>query len=1051
MTWDVPRRVTEKSENVEERLVRIAPRSCTTASWALDWDVFESRYGSARDGQDSEDIGGECCSHDIDDGLADFADEALNQCSAFEYGCHQPEPVSTPCQMVLSSVMSHVSEYYNCSPWMIPKSQLRRNKLKKNVNNPRLLFQYKPYELQEPLSLSEDEMAGVVAAVFSDESSTLHEAKNAAIVILIKVVMDVYVEKGGDETFEQVASLLRRPLVRMDGSEMSRCATFDIIANLIIHGELLTGGASDLNEDVLGANVAWARTTVWEESGDKHITGKQLAFLNWLRRILFDLLMHLVSSDESSSSVWSSAASCLIALCTRDGFVVKDYIETFPLQAARRMLQVARLRSWDTKLKSLFACIACNILYDDDGVLDPAKLDAFGGVRGVVQEYQYAPSLIAQRGFFCVLLDALNVERGISRAMLRCSAAEVLRDYLVLPAMISDQDTNENLAKVVYSAFISLKRQDSVDNKDITFDNAMSCIKTLKDVASQWCDMPQELVETFAATCEAGIFGQSRSENWNRLKDKLTSSNPQDVSVGRCWMVKLMMTVLDAGVREKNPIMPPPLPLLPSDSSEHVLATFGDTILSCFLQQGNMDLVKPQYDSYLGDAKFVTNFALAVQNVVRGIRFRTLLVEGDLHSTWKLSNVDVDRLCISMIERAFEWILGFSNCTDWGLAVALLAEMLVDVTTAGSQMRYLADTNENTDQNPVSTPRKTSEHSASTSPERQSTDGRPLVPALHIPSPSPSKTSPESVGPLSPLTKIVPNLWRRLKTPGSRSNTQIRPSSGESQGSNPESSSTHIQRESRPLSAGIVAMEVYDGAKASSRPKEILTGSISTNDQVPASRIGSITAQTQNTQWVSIAKKIHQIKTLQDKEDQDSTRDAREAISLHQGTVNAVESFIAGTSSCSPRLLQMMNAQILKDTFEAIGQVNFDGSPLCVPSARQQAMQSVMAGKPLWDARLALLILLLSSHSIAVENRHKHPLLEDAEYLQALIRDPDLRVRHHACAFMLERFRDSDPEGFIKATRSIVSQAQQTGDETLLTDPEARLNKILDFGITIQV
>ena len=60
-------------------------------------------------------------------------------------------------------------------------------------------------------------MAGVVSAVFSSESSELYEARDAGIVILIKVVMDIFLDMGAEAAFGQVLSLLRKPLVRKGG------------------------------------------------------------------------------------------------------------------------------------------------------------------------------------------------------------------------------------------------------------------------------------------------------------------------------------------------------------------------------------------------------------------------------------------------------------------------------------------------------------------------------------------------------------------------------------------------------------------------------------------------------------------------------------------------------------------------------------------------------------------------------------------------------------------------------------------------------------------
>ena len=1074
----VSRKTTQASENLGGDNHR---RPITDSSWALELDVFAGRYG---------------------DLLGDTGDEAIEGARqpymaqhGFEYVQQQGRctlPAGTAASQLTSVRAQTVGD--SSAPWMVPMSHHHSKKHHQGKHRgkaPRQLFQYKPYETQEPLHLFEDEMAAVVSAVFSSESSELYEARDAGIVILIKVIMDIFLDKGAEAAFGQVSSLLRKPLVRKEEDVVARCAVFDVIVNLMIHGELLYGDCSADARDGHAARDAqqagddggraedgsWMDTVKRQTSNahwlcegisasDEATSRDRMdAFRAWLRRILFDLLdafalscdtnqMPAVSS--ANAEVWSSAFSCVMSLCTKDGFVVRAWVDGFPLLVLKQMLQVSRTSFWSTRIQSLLACIACNVMYvstDDGGtVLDRARLGGFGGIAGVVKEYQYAPTCLACSSLFCVLLDSVGTPDGVARAMLRCGAAEALRHYLVLPGLASDEDVNENLARSVHSMCLECD-----DLSGVEFDDVLACIRSLKDAASTPYDVPRLLEESFEATGEAGVFGQTDSRHWNTLRSMLVSESAKERIIGRSWMVKLMMSVLDACVtepKEKNAIIPPPVPLLPSNVPEQKLFTFGDTILSAFSEESARQRSRSgDSDSFVAAAdSVVTNFALAVRQVVGGIRFRTLNVGGRLHNKWNGGGVDTDRLCISTIERAFEWIMGFSSAPEWSSAIALMVESMIQVASSCSKTANLVHMGAHL--LPFTSRGDTGNDgtsgSASDSAGRsqsQTPEGPTVMPPLRIPSPSSIGPSspPGSTGPLSPLTKIVPGLWRRLRTPGSRNQKDLRPNSGESQSSNTDM--YHSLGAQRPLSAGVMAMDVSGRERGEEeRPIQGLgkTAALKTvkspkncTEMAPASRIGSISAQAHNTQWISLAERVARTKEQHHRETLRCLSLIGATVHAYNCTVDPIESFVTASSTCSLAMLDMLSPQNLKDAFDAMSQTRADVVQLGMCDA----------GKPFWDARLAVFILLVFSCTQTEKNRHNHPLLKSASYAQSLVRDPDLRVRHHACAFLLHRFGEVNEGGFIKATKTIISRAQQSDDESLLIDPELRVRKMMDLNM----
>ncbi|PSC72009.1 hypothetical protein C2E20_4726 [Micractinium conductrix] len=138
----------------------------------------------------------------------------------------------------------------------------------------RMLFQYKPYSQQEPLALSDEEVAAVVEAafgrwgsttpsLFKGEASSLWDSLShgeryglaaaattgeVAAVILTKLVMDLYVRAGPCAAFPLALLLLQKPLLSGDAATQAR--VFDFVFNLAVHGELLYDAAAEaLPED----------------------------------------------------------------------------------------------------------------------------------------------------------------------------------------------------------------------------------------------------------------------------------------------------------------------------------------------------------------------------------------------------------------------------------------------------------------------------------------------------------------------------------------------------------------------------------------------------------------------------------------------------------------------------------------------------------------------------------------------------------------------------------------------------------------------------------
>ena len=1078
---------------------------CEVPSWALAWDVFSERYGKfSRDGVDVHDW------------------------NVFEMDCRASSPRrGDDATLLVGDHTSEMAEALELSlaslsnPWMTPKHT--HGDVNKGGSKPRLLFQYKQYEQQERLVLSDDEMAATMEAVFgqglfsyfkeSDHVQVeLKEAKDAGMVILAKLVLDLYLDNGPEVAFPLVMSMFEKPL-KHDRS--AQCAVFDMLMNLMIHGELLYSegdhrrkecgngwvekeGDRAAAEEKKDEGVAeWPVISnqmngIYTVNGECDVRMEQ--FREWLRRLLCSLAAQLAlheSStstmlDDSGSEVWASVLSCMTSLCTHDGYIVKEYVLHFPMGALRRMLYVARHAFWSTRIQSMLAVMVSNLVYKnvvkEDGihsVLDFEKIDAFGGIHSIAKEYHYAATAISCQSLFCVLLDFVLMKKdatqndtelgatwgfqitdtfevqSLAYGMLQMKAAFALREYLLLPPMKTDSLIQNELSRIVHSAIAS--QTDGLEDVRIPFAFVEYCIATLKQISSATYSIPDELEDPVMSTCNAGIFGEARPEDWKCLAKNLMDESPaKDKVVGRSWMVKLMVSAADTGIEEawstRKNIIPPPVPLMPSDIPGKDLFTFGDTLLSAFAvsRVKNMQMGST-YRSFEGDNDVITNFALAIRQVVGAMRFRTLInapcSDKDEQIKWSSSTVDTNRLCVSTIERAFEWIFEFSSAPTWSSAVALLADCLISTVTVRKMNAptriNVDDAMETTSSHNttaiagIETPNRPTQNENTSAkpsdPAPNQSAGHRRVPPLYIPSP----TSTNDGEFLSPLTKMVPGApkiaaaWRRLTTP---SGARSRPGSADTE------VPVLAQHNSRPLSAGVMMMD--STRTNASRADSIFHKDAPGQHQAPPSTVGP--GHTIPRGWKPLAYKI-KVKKLSEKKERMKTLMALHSdVSSFEHTIDQVESFITGISSCPIFMLELLSPHILKDIFDAMNLGTMDKLHLIEPSSRQTAVQ---AGKPFWDSRLAIFILLVSSYTMTEKNQYKHPLMNTQGYLHSLLRDPDVRVRHHACCFILNRFLHHDTDGYLKAMKTLVSRAQQSNDDRLLRDPESQVNKILEMRL----
>ncbi|GAB4814014.1 hypothetical protein N2152v2_001060 [Parachlorella kessleri] len=262
--------------------------SCDPQAWALAEDVFEERYQPAlahTDGSwqpitqlaltlDSSAAAGSPVSRQLAFMLGTSAAPGsrlwgVASMDAAQQGQQlrpRPLPAATPGGRPVSAAAALLLQQHD--PWQGALGGVDAARPAGRSDRPRLLFQYKPYCQQEPLNLSETEVAAVLEAVFGpmegsgsppvlqglggslwDTSAALGGAGagattgEVAAVVLVKLIMDLYIKGGPKAAFPLALMLLQKPLVRGHPAAKARC--FHLLYNLSIHGELLYPSAAD--------------------------------------------------------------------------------------------------------------------------------------------------------------------------------------------------------------------------------------------------------------------------------------------------------------------------------------------------------------------------------------------------------------------------------------------------------------------------------------------------------------------------------------------------------------------------------------------------------------------------------------------------------------------------------------------------------------------------------------------------------------------------------------------------------------------------------------
>ncbi|KAK9809122.1 hypothetical protein WJX72_009687 [[Myrmecia] bisecta] len=304
---------------------------------------------------------------------------------------------------------------------------------------PRLLFQYRAYSEQERLDMSQTDVAAVVGAVCAGDASNSpgqaaqggldiqirEQERQVCSGLLIKLLLDLYLQAGADLAYPLALSLLHRAACCTDFE--ARARAFDVIFNLSLHAELLYSDQSHLQaassqEEISGPGVASVQTP------DPAATdGRLLAVQQWLRMLLFELLQLVTQRNEQNEAVWRAGLGCLLHLASRAGRIKAGVMPELPMRVLAALLRCTERYQWSEHIMAHLVRLTVHLLYtplrppdvgestgpvpgssrsvQQPATLQQGRLEAFGGISEVLRLFKLAKSLESRSNWFCVVLD----------------------------------------------------------------------------------------------------------------------------------------------------------------------------------------------------------------------------------------------------------------------------------------------------------------------------------------------------------------------------------------------------------------------------------------------------------------------------------------------------------------------------------------------------------------------------------------------------------------------------------------------------------------------
>ena len=257
---------------------------------------------------------------------------------------------------------------------------------------PMQLFQFKHYNQQEPLELSESELDMVIDAVISPPEGS-YEPRLIASKILIKVLVDRFIKDG--EEAVQFLTTIASDMINDEEVE-TQLHAFNLLLNLSVHFNLLE------ESHVIGFDDRTVASST--PSLNKIQSAQQLLY-----DALLDMLSMLLESEEVSTGeadltrLWTAALNCVLFWTTKDGKLLREPLSQLNIRFIPAFIRNTK-PSGDFTQRHLLR-MASNLIYERQSGLLVDQLEKVGGIHWVLHQYLSARSAEAQDNLFAVIYD----------------------------------------------------------------------------------------------------------------------------------------------------------------------------------------------------------------------------------------------------------------------------------------------------------------------------------------------------------------------------------------------------------------------------------------------------------------------------------------------------------------------------------------------------------------------------------------------------------------------------------------------------------------------
>ncbi|XP_025887233.1 uncharacterized protein [Solanum lycopersicum] len=206
----------------------------------------------------------------------------------------------------------------------------------------------------------------------------------------------------------------------------SKTRAFDLILNLGVHAHLLEPPTAD---DASTIEEEYSKETFLDNETQLSLEGNKKSdylkkagsssaidkFECWILGILYEILLHLVQTEEKEESIWASSLSCLLYFVCDRGRIRRSRLKGLDIRVVQVLICVSRMNSWAEIVHSKLIGMLTNMFYENPEISNTAlsatpefliqQVDLTGGIEFIFVELVLSNSREERRNLYLVLFD----------------------------------------------------------------------------------------------------------------------------------------------------------------------------------------------------------------------------------------------------------------------------------------------------------------------------------------------------------------------------------------------------------------------------------------------------------------------------------------------------------------------------------------------------------------------------------------------------------------------------------------------------------------------